>query len=176
MCYIVLRMNYSLVSLETSKLNKEKITQICKLKDSYWNFGINSQLEWFNHNIKKDDIHDLLYFKSKLIGYTLLRIRSFYNDNNLKKKYILFDTLIIHKDYRNKKLSKLLMIFNNTIIREIDLFAFLICKKNLESFYKKYDWIKLNKKNIEVIDHPFSTNGMLFNTTKIKKYYFYIKK
>ena len=32
------------------------------------------------------------------------------------------------------------------------------------------------KKNIKVIDHPFSTNGMLFNTNKTQKYYFYINK
>ena len=169
-------MNYSLVSLKTSKLNKNKIIQISNLKDSQWSFGINSQLEWFKNNIKKNDIHNLLYFKSKLIGYTLLRRRSFNNNNKLKKRYLLFDTLIIHKDYRKKKLSNLLMIFNNKIIRETGLFSFLICKNNLVSFYKKYDWIKLNKKNIKVVDHPFSTNGMLFNTNKIKKYYFYINK
>ena len=46
-------MNYSLVSLKTSKLNKNKIIQISKLKDSQWSFGINSQLEWFKNNIKK---------------------------------------------------------------------------------------------------------------------------
>ncbi len=169
-------MNYSLVSFNTLKLNKDKIIQISKLKDSQWGFGINSQLEWFKNNIKKNDIHNLLYSKSKLIGYTLLRRRSFNNNNQLKKKYIFFDTLIIHKDYRNKKLSHLLMIFNNTIIRETGLFSFLICKNDLVGYYKKYDWIKLNKKNIKVVDHPFSTNGMLFNTNKIKKYYFYINK
>ena len=169
-------MKYSLVSLKTSKLNKNRITQICNLKETEWSFGINSQLEWFKNNIKKKDIHNLLYFKSKLIGYTLLRSRSFNNNNKLKKEYLLFDTLIIHKDYRNKKLSNLLMIFNNTIIRETGLFSFLICKNDLIRFYKKYDWIKLNKKNIKVVDHPFSTNGMLFNTNKIKKYYFYINK
>ena len=169
-------MKYSLVSLKTSKLNKNRITQICNLKETEWSFGINSQLEWFKNNIKKKDIHNLLYFKSKLIGYTLLRSRSFNNNNKLKKQYLLFDTLIIHKDYRNKKLSNLLMIFNNTIIRETGLFSFLICKNDLIRFYKKYDWIKLNKKNIKVVDHPFSTNGMLFNTNKIKKYYFYVNK
>ena len=169
-------MKYSLVSLKTSKLNKNRITQICNLKETEWSFGINSQLEWFKNNIKKKDIHNLLYFKSKLIGYTLLRSRSFNNNNKLKKEYLLFDTLIIHKDYRNKKLSNLLMIFNNTIIRETGLFSFLICKNDLIRFYKKYDWIKLNKKNIKVVDHPFSTNGMLFNTNKIKKYYFYVNK
>jgi len=169
-------MNYSLVSLKTSKLNKNKIIQISNLKDSQWRSGINSQIEWFKKNIKKNDIHNLLYLKSKLIGYTLLRRRSFNNNNKLKKRYLLFDTLVIHKDYRNKRLSNLLMIFNNTIIRETRLFSFLICKNELVDFYKKYSWIKLNKKNINVIDHPFSTNGMLYNTNKIKKYNFYIKK
>ena len=169
-------MNYSLVSLKTSKLNKNKIIQISNLKDSQWRYGINSQIEWFKKNIKKNDIHNLLYLKSKLIGYTLLRRRSFNNNNKLKKMYLLFDSLVVHKDYRNKKLSSLLMIFNNTIIRETRLFSFLICKNDLVDFYKKYDWIKLNKKNIKVLDHPFSTNGMLFNTNKIKKYNFYIKK
>ena len=169
-------MNYSLVSLETSKLNINKIIQISNLKNPQWRFGINSQIEWFKKNIKKNDIHNLLYLKSKLIGYTLLRRRSFNNNNKLKKRYLLFDTLVIHKDYRNKKLSNLLMIFNNIIIRETRLFSFLICKNDLVDFYKKYDWIKLNKKKINVIDYPFSTNGMLFNTNKIKKYNFYIKK
>ena len=169
-------MNYSLVSLKTSKLNKNKIIQISNLKDSQWRHGINSQIEWFKKNIKKNDIHNLLYLKSKLIGYTLLRRRSFNNNNKLKKRYLLFDSLVIHKDYRNKKLSNLLMIFNNTIIRKTRLFSFLICKNDLVDFYKKYDWIKLNKKNIKVLDHPFSTNGMVFNTNKIKKYNFYIQK
>lgn len=169
-------MNYSLVSLKTSKLNKNKIIQIVYLKDTQWSFGINSQLEWFKNNIKKNDIHNLLYFKSQLIGYTLLRRRSFHNNNKLKKRYLLFDTLIIHKNYRNKKLSNLLMIFNNTIIRETGLFSFLICKNKVVSFYKRHNWIKLKKKNIKVVDHPFSTNGMLFNTNKIKKYYFYKNK
>ena len=116
-------MNYSVVSLKTSKLNKNKIIEINRLKDSEWSFGVNSQLDWFKNNIKKNDIHNLLYFKSKLIGYTLLRRRSFNSKNKLKKKYILFDTFIIHKNYRNKKLSNLLMIFNNTIIRETGLFS-----------------------------------------------------
>ena len=169
-------MNYNLISLNTQKLKKDKVIQICKLKDSQWNFGIKSQLEWFKNNIKKNDIHNLLYIKSKLVGYTLLRKRSFNTKNQIKKKYILFDTITIHKEYRNKKLSNLLMIFNNTIIKETGLFSFLICKNDLVGFYKKNNWIKLNKKNIKVIDHPFSTNGMLFNTNKTQKYYFYINK
>lgn len=170
-------MNYKLISLNTLKLNKKEITQISKLKDTQWRFGLKSQLEWFKKNIKKNDIHNLLYIKSKLIGYTLLR-RRLYNTNNQfkKKKYILFDTLIIHKDHRKKKLSDLMMFFNNTIIKETGLFSFLICKNDLINFYEKNNWIKLDKKKIKLVDHQSSTNGMLFNTNKIQKYYFYINK
>ena len=32
-----------------------------------------SQKKWFIKNIKRNDIHNLLYFRSKMIGYTLLR-------------------------------------------------------------------------------------------------------
>ena len=63
-------MNYNLISLKTVQLSKDKITKICKLKDTNWKFGIKSQLKWFKDNVKKNDIHNLLYFKSKLISFT----------------------------------------------------------------------------------------------------------
>jgi hypothetical protein len=169
-------MNYNLISLKTSNLNKNIIIQIGKLKNTQWSFGLKSQLKWFKNNCKKNDIHNLFYIKSKLIGYTFLRIRSFSTNNHIKKKYVLFDTLIIHKDYRNKKLSDLLMLFNNTIIKQTGLFSFLICKNDLLGFYKKYNWIKLYKKQFKLKDHLSSANGMIFNTNKKKKYYFYVYK
>ncbi len=170
-------MNYNLISINTLKLDKNTIIQISKLKDSQWKFGLKSQLEWFKKNIKENDIHNLFYIKSKLIGYTLLRKRLYNTSDQLKKKnYILFDTLIIHKNFREKKFSNLLMIFNNTVIKETGLFSFLICNNDLVRFYKKNNWIKLNKRNIQVKDHPFYNNGMIFNTNKIQKYYFYVNK
>ena len=70
------------------------------------------------------------------------------------------------------------MSFNNLIIKQSGYFSFLICNKELVSFYKKHNWIKFKNKNINVVDHSFSTNGMIFNAKQIykKKYYFYIKK
>ena len=169
-------MNYNLLSLPTHKLKKNNIRQITKLKDTQWKFGIKSQIKWFKQNIKKNDIHNLLYIKSKLIGYTLLRRRKFRINNQKKKRnYILFDTLIIHKTYRNKKLSDLLMKFNNSIIKQTGLFSFLICENNLVNFYKKNNWIKLSKNRFKLLDHKFSTNGMLFNINNIRKYFFYFK-
>jgi len=172
-------MNYNFFSIISSKLKNSQIKSICLLKDKRWKFGIKSQMKWYRKNIKKNDIHNLFYIKSKLVGYTLLRKRT-YETRSLNKRtnYLLFDTLIIDKKYRGKKLSNLLMSFNNAIINQSGYFSFLICKKELISFYKKNKWIKLSNKNIKVVDHLFSTNGMIFNMKDAnkKKYYFYINK
>ena len=70
------------------------------------------------------------------------------------------------------------MNFNNLIIKQSGYFSFLICNKELVNFYKKHNWIKFKNENISIVDHSFSTNGMIFNAKKIykKKYYFFIKK
>ena len=174
-------MSYNLISIISLNLTRIQIKSICELKEKEWKFGINSQIKWFKKNIKKNDIHNLFYIKSKLIGYTLLRKRTC-KIKNFKRiesaRYLLFDTIIIDKKYRGKKLSNLLMIFNNAIIKKSGYFSFLICKKDLISFYKKHEWVKLKNKNILVIDYLFSTNGMIFNKKKLSKneYQFFINK
>ena len=40
-------------SISSIKLKKKQIKEICLLKDKEWKFGIKSQLNWFDKNIKK---------------------------------------------------------------------------------------------------------------------------
>ena len=169
---------YNLKSIASDKLTNKEIKDICLLKDTQWKFGIKSQINWFNNNIKKNDLHNLFYINSKLVGYTLLRKRTFeIKALNKKAKYLLFDTLVIDKKYRDIQLSKLIMNFNNMIIKRSTLFSFLICKDKLVSFYKKNNWKKLNKKTFNIVDYPFSSNGMIFNKLNFnKKCFFYINK
>ena len=165
-------------SISSIKLKKKQIKEICLLKDKEWKFGIKSQMNWFDRNIKRDDIHNLLYINTKLIGYTLLRKR-FCKFNNIAKKktYLLFDTLILDKKFRKNNYSTLLMNFNNKIIQKKGLFSFLICKKKLVNFYKKNGWKILSKNRIKIADYKFSSFGMIFNNNKIyKKYFFNINK
>lgn len=165
-------------SVVSKKLKKKEIEDICHLKDMEWKFGLRSQIKWYTQNIKKSDIHNLLYIQKKLIGYTLLRKRSYKAGNqNFEKKYLLFDTLIIDKLYRKKKYSNLLMKFNNKVIKKKGFFSFLICGKKLILFYKKNNWKKLNKKSINIVDHTFSSYGMIYNNKKkYKKYFFNINR
>lgn len=153
-----------LFSKKTYELSDKEIREICLLKDTHWKFGLNSQLEWFKKNIESFDIHNTLIIDKKLVGYTLLRNRKM--KTSVTKNYLLFDTLIIKENYRNKKLSKSLMDFNNQIIKKNKNISFLMCSNDLVRFYKKYDWIKINKNHFNVIDHKFKNNGMIFNNYK----------
>ncbi len=170
--------DFCLKSVATSKLTKNEIKEICFLKNKQWKFGAESKLKWFKNNIKKFDLHNLFYIKSKLIGYTLLRKRT-YKIKNLEtnNQYFLFDTLIIDKKYRGMKLSDLLMSFNNTVIKQSGFSSILICSNKLVGFYKKNNWTKLNNKDFSFEDHTFSSNGMIFNKKKReKKISYYINK
>jgi hypothetical protein len=66
-------MSFTLTSVTSYKLSKKQIESICKLKNQQWSYGLKSQINWYNKNIKQKDIHNLFFNKSKLIGYTLLR-------------------------------------------------------------------------------------------------------
>ena len=48
----------------TNNLTKEEINQIIKLKNSHWNFGLKSQIEWFKKKNKyKKKRYSYLYQK-----------------------------------------------------------------------------------------------------------------
>jgi len=172
-------MSFILTSIVSSRLSKKQIKAICELKNQQWRYKIKSQINWYKKNIKRNDIHNLFYIDTKLIGYTLLRKRTC-NINKMRKelKYLLFDTLILDKKHRGKKLSNLMMSFNNTIIKQSGYFSFLKCNKELVNFYKKFSWIKLKINNIVVKDHSFSGYGMTYNQINLRdtKHYFYTNK
>ena len=176
-CYIITRMKYLILSKKTLQLNNKEISQICNLKNTYWKYGLKSNLDWFKKYIKKNDIHNLLFVENRLVGYTLLRIRTFYI-KSLKRKYLYFDTLIIDKKFRNKKLSNILMYINTEVIIKNKKLSFLICLKNMIKYYEKFGWKKMNKKTFLIKDYNFSSHGMCFNNKNLNKklryiFYFY---
>jgi predicted GNAT family N-acyltransferase len=155
-------MKYLIHSKKTFQLKKNEVMQICKLKNSFWKFGLRSNLDWFRNKIKSNDIHNLIFSNFKLIGYTVLRVNSLFKNKN-KIKYFYFDSLIIDKKYRSNKFSSILMHLNNQIILKNKKISFLICQKQMVKFYKKFSWKLLNKKYFTIKDHKFSSCGMFFN-------------
>lgn len=155
-------------TLKTEKLSKKNILQICKLKDFHWKFGLQNQISWFNKNIKKNDLHNLLYIKKDLAGYTSLR-KGYYNySKNKKKNFLLFDTLILNPKYRKKGMGNLMMRYNNFIITKEKKPSFLVCKKNLIKFYRLNNWRVLPNNKYKTMYKSFNLNAMTFELNKIK--------
>jgi hypothetical protein len=147
-------------SKKTFQLDKSIINQILNLKDSYWKFGIKSQRQFFLNNIKKEDIHNLLFINRRLVGYTLLKNMKIKQSDKLIN-YLHFDTFIIDKKYRSMNYSPKLMQFNNSIIKKKKSFSILLCENNMLKYYSKFNWLKINKKLI--ISIKKKKNYMIYN-------------
>lgn len=149
---------------KSHKLKREDIKNIANLKNSFWKFGIKSQLAWFNNkkNVLKDDFHFYIKKNKKIIGYVQIGKRKFLL-NEKKKYYFLFRTLIVSKENRNKKIADKLMKQVSKFINQQKKPCFLLCKKRLIDFYQNYKWIKLNKKKYKVQDHQNNLNAMILN-------------
>lgn len=164
-----------LLSIKTHQLKKDQINQILLLKNEHWEFGKKSQYNHFKKNYLKNDINNCLYLNNNLIGYTALKYRSF----SIKKKYLLFDSLIIKKKFRNKNYSKILMEFNNFIISNNNNSSFLICEKKMIKFYNIFKWSVVNKKKFSLLDHKMKKSLMSFNFNFFplkKKIFLYLNK
>ena len=151
----------------TYKLKKKDIMEIASLKNSQWNYGIPSQIRWFNNkkNVSKNDLHFFLNKNEEIICYVQLGKRRYVIDSK-KKHYILFRTLIVLKDERGKNLSKKIMNEVLKFIKLKKLPCFLLCKKELIGFYQKYGFIKLRKNHFKVLDHKNTLFGMIYYPEK----------
>jgi N-acetylglutamate synthase-like GNAT family acetyltransferase len=144
----------------TKSLNKKEILSICKLKNTYWKYGIKSQLNWFIKHIKKNDIHNLAYLKNNLVGYIILRNRSFFYKKK-KKNYFYFDSLIVKKKNRELKVGQRLIYLTSKIIKKSKLHSMLICEKKNILFYEKYGWKIITKDKSKILDHKYSKFSLM---------------
>ena len=170
----------TLISLKTQNLKKKQILSICKLKNSFWKWTIQKQIEWFKKTAKKTDINNMLTVNNRLAGYTLLRKRNAYVNNKFFT-YYYFDSFVLHKEFRNKGLGKKLILFNNKVLNKLKKHSFLTCTKKTIPFYLKYNWKILPKNRFQIMDHKSTwfkrkknINGMTYNLNKkVKKKIFY---
>ncbi len=163
-------MNIKQISKISSRLSIFETNQICKLKNSFWKFGMISQRKWFKKNVKKNYIHNFVKKNNEIIAYTMLR-NCKYAKNQKKYSYYLFDTLIIKKKYRNEGYSRIIMDLNSKIIKKNKKISILFCTNEMQKFYKKHGWRKLAKKEYKLIDFKTTKNVLIFNDKKNKKNY-----
>jgi ribosomal protein S18 acetylase RimI-like enzyme len=163
-----------LVSKFSKLLSKKEIIEILKLKKSFWKFSLKSQMVFFNKHYYEFDINNLLYLNKKLVGYNILKKRSFFGKK--KGKYYYLDTLIIDKSHRKKNYGSILMNLSNLLIKNYNSHAMLLCKKQNIKFYKRFDWTIDNNINNKLQDKNTNLIKLFFNKKSSKNssnYYIY---
>ena len=159
-------MNEVKVSVIKNLKNSSEIRKICKLKNKEWNYGIQSQIKWFKKTVTPKDVNIILKIKNRVVGYLLLRSRTFEHkkDKKIKGKYFFFDSYIVEKKYRGKGFGLKLMNTAKKLILQKDYFSILTSNKKHDLFYIKQGW-KFTKK-IRILDHLDKWPILIFN----KKY------
>lgn len=146
----VLKNKTKVLTKKTKKLTNTELKNILNLKSTHYKFSYKKQKEWFLKNINNIDRHNLLIYKNKIIGYNCLRYLKV-NKINLKnsKKMILFDTLIINSKFRGLGASYKLMLKNLKQLSNKNIIGLLYCKLNMIPFYNKFNWNRVQKKQIK---------------------------
>ena len=62
------------------------------------------------------------------------------------------------------------MIYNNFIIKKSKLCSILVCNQSLVKFYKKFNWILINRKKIKNKSFFPEKKLMIFNKNAIKNF------
>ncbi len=175
MC-LFLRNMIKLVSLRTRQLDNVLKRKIFILKKEKWNYSLNKQNLWFSKNIHLNDIHNCLFINKNLIGYTLLRRRTFVT-KKLKMKYFYFDTLIIKQSHRKKGISRFLMELNSYQIKKYKTTSILVCNTGMQNYYRKFGWQTGINKEIKFLDYDLKKKMVFMKYGKIhSESKFYINK
>jgi len=165
-----IRKKIKLVTYYNYQLSNSLKLKICKLKDQTWRYGIQSQLKYFNDNSSKSDLHNLMFYENKLIGYTTLKKKSFlYQDKKNKFNklyYLLFDSFVIKKKYRKMNFAHILISYDNNKIFNKNIPALLLCENKIINFYYNHFWKKLPKKMYSLMNKKTDLNLMSLNLNK----------
>ena len=136
--------NIKFYNKKTQSLKPSELKLIYALKNTEWTFSIKEQYNWFQKEIKKNDIHIFLKKNNTLIGYTCLRYKKIYFKNRFSF-FLLFDSHIIKKNFRNKGFGEILIAKAMKIIKYKKTLSLLFCKKSQLKYYKKFSWNIVNK-------------------------------
>ena len=80
-------MNIKQISKISSRLSIFETNQICKLKNSFWKFGMISQRKWFKKMLRKIIFITL---SKKIMKLLLIQCLEIVNMPKIKKIFILF--------------------------------------------------------------------------------------
>lgn len=148
--------------IEHQALSYKIIEAIICLKDKVWHYSFSSHLEWLKNNIRKGDIHLLLWNKEDLIGYlNLIRLHGSIEAWGI-------GNVVVDPTMQGCNLGLLLLNLCDYYLADTKLPGVLICKNRVKAFYSRCGWKEFMKDvyiNGEIVPYCFFSRRL--DTTNI---------
>lgn len=141
-------------------ISHDFLLEISKIKSAFGSYGVESQIKWINSNLKDNDIHFLLYDHNELIAYLNLVTITISVDNRFVDCYGIGNVCSNEKGKGNGR--KLMIELNNYLVN-FNFIGLLFCKINLVEFYSRFDWMLLDRSNLEFSFDNGTIETMIFN-------------
>ena len=144
--------------------------QIAELKNQHWAYGIESQLEWIDNNIRCEDFHLLGYINNNeegrfLCAYlTMQRIQG--EINNAKQEFTGIGGVCVSKKYEHSGFGSALIQEANNVIASNKTIGLLLCKDKLVGFYNRNGWELIKPSCVFVEGKEFKFNVMTYRGLK----------
>jgi predicted GNAT family N-acyltransferase len=132
---------YTTELIKNKDISAQDIDGIISLKQQYWHYSYDSQVEWISKNIDSDDYHLLIKNDNNILAYMNLVNRYINN-----KKVLGIGNVCVDQAFSGKGLGKLLMYTCQYFSKQLRLDLILLCKSDTVKFYEKCGFhICLNK-------------------------------
>ena len=154
--------DYKVTFRQTSELSSDDVSNIFRIKDQHWKYGIKSQENWFNNNIDSKDIHLLIYRGNELLAYSnLVNIKVTIDGCSLNAFGL--GNVCVSIEHSKCGLGSILVSFANLFLKSRESLGLLLCKNSLISFYEFNKWRVLECKELIVSGSLSDSVLMCFN-------------
>jgi len=141
-------------------LTQKELNEIIEVKSVAWHYSYHKQLDWINSNIKDTDFHVLMYSNKSLVAYLNLIEIEFSINRIVKHGYGIGNVCTI---MQGKGFGKEIITKTNSYLTQNNKIGLLFCKELLVDFYKKNNWVLIEKEKLTLSFDAKSIETMIFN-------------
>lgn len=129
------------VFIKHSECDFQTLLKIVELKQQYWDYPVDIQMEWIKNNVFDNDVHLIIKDNETYIAYLQL---STVDDICNTMTMIGIGNVCVNNLYKNQEYGYLVMKIADFYIRQQKKLGILLCKKELIHFYQKCNWYMFN--------------------------------
>lgn len=135
-------MNFTTQIISHKNLDSSTLERIIKLKQCAWPYPKDSQMTWIQKNLKDDDLHIILMQAGRDVAY--LNLCKVYSEINGEERSCMGIGNVCSVE-KGKGYGNRLMRVTNEWLKSNEKTGLLFCHSNVEIFYSKCDWVKIDK-------------------------------